>query len=307
MALLKNSDTRKGDYNNRLKILITGHTGFIGINLLKKLQSEFNVVTGSNNIEQRIDILEKNKLLCIEDVDTIVHLAAKTSIPNSISNPYDTYFTNIVGTLNILNYAAEKKVKNVINISTYIYGNPKRIPIDENHPNNPHTPYNKSKLISELLCKNYSEDYKINIVTLRPFYIYGPANNFSFIPSVLKKITKNEKVILSNKNTRRDFLFVDDFVNLIYKIIINFPYGYNVYNVGYGKSYSLENILKIIETIINKRIDIQYDNSIRSNDVVEMVADISKVKKMFKWKPMIDIEEGLRLTINNYPQLIEKV
>ena len=115
----------------------------------------------------------------------------------------------------------------------------------------------------------------------------------------------NEKVILSKKNTRRDFLFVDDFVDLVHKILLNFPEGYNVYNVGFGKSYSLEHILWIIESIINKKISTEYDSTFRPNDVVEMVADIGKAMKEFEWRPLIDINEGLRLTIDRYSKMIK--
>src|SRR5207249_5896542 len=101
------------------------------------------------------------------------------------------------------------------------------------------------------LCKYYSHDYGIDIVTLRPFYIYGPLSSpLSLIPSTIQQIKKNGKVLLSRENTKRDFLFVDDFIDLILKILNKFPEGYNVYNVGYGKSNSLEEIIKIIETII---------------------------------------------------------
>ena len=288
-----------------MKILVTGHTGFIGTNLVKKLQNDHTVLPTNKNNGRRINVLEKSQLLDIDDVDAVIHLASKTSVSDSISNPYDTYYTNMVGTLNILDYAVKRKIKNIINISTYTYGNPKYIPIDENHPLSPHSPYNKSKLISEKLCEYYSEDYKLNIVTLRPFYIYGPSNNSSFVSSAIRKVINNEKVILSKKNTRRDFLFVDDFVNLVHKILLNFPEGYNVYNVGYGKSYSLEDILRVIESIINKKISIEYDSSFRPNDVVEMVADIGKVMKEFEWRPIIDIDEGLRLTIDRYSQMIK--
>ncbi len=288
-----------------MKILVTGHTGFIGTHLVQKLQSEFTVTTGSKKNEPRLNVLEKSQLLDLGGVNTVIHLAAKTSIPKSISNPYGTYFTNIVGTLNILDYAVEKKINNIIYISTYVYGDPKYIPINEDHPLSPHSPYNKSKLISEELCKFYTEDHKLNVVTLRPFYIYGPSNNSSFVSSSIRKVINNQKVVLSKKNTRRDFLFIDDFTNLVHKILINFPKSYEVYNVGYGKSYSLEDILRVIGSITNKKIDIQYDSSIRPNDVVESVANINKVKRKFGWKPIIDIEEGLRLTIDKYIQTLE--
>jgi UDP-glucose 4-epimerase len=282
-----------------LKILVTGHTGFIGTHLVQKLQGDFTVVTNSKNNE-RLNVLEKSQLSDLDGVGTVVHLAAKTSIPNSISNPYDTYYTNVVGTLNILDYAVRKKINNIIYISTYVYGQPRYIPINENHPISPHSPYNKSKMISEKLCKFYSEDYNLNVVTLRPFYIYGFSDNSSFVSSIIRKVINNEKIVLSRKNTQRDFLYVDDFINLVYKILINFPEGYHVYNVGYGKSYTLEDILEVIGSITNKKIDVQYDSSFRPNDVSMMVADINKVVREFEWKPTIDIKEGIRLTIDRY-------
>jgi UDP-glucose 4-epimerase len=101
--------------------------------------------------------------------------------------------------LNILDYALKKKIKNIINVSTYMYGEPLYHPIDENHPTNPHSPYNKSKLLSEKICEHYSEDYGINIVTLRHFSIYGPSNNSSFVLSVVRRVFGREKVILSKK------------------------------------------------------------------------------------------------------------
>jgi UDP-glucose 4-epimerase len=288
-----------------MKILVTGHSGLIGTHLVNKLKSEYSVVTTNKNNGLRINVLDKSQLLDLEEVNAVIHLAAKTSVSDSISNPYDTYYTNIVGTLNILDYAVQRNIKNIINISTYTYGNPKYIPVDEDHPPNPHSHYHKSKLISEKLCKYYSDDYKLNIVTLRPFYIYGPSYNSSFISSTIRKVANNEKVILNVKNTHRDFLFVDDFVDLVHQILLSFPEGYNVYNVGSGKSYSLEYVLKVIESIVNKKISVEYDSSFRPNDVLEMVADIGKVMKEFGWRPTIDIDVGLRLTIERSLQMIK--
>jgi nucleoside-diphosphate-sugar epimerase len=284
-----------------LKIFVTGKNGFIGLNLTNSVQRKGMKVVCSqtNENKHKIDILKKDHLFDIkENIDVIVHLAAKTSITNSINDPYDTYYTNILGTLNVLEFAKARNIKKIINLSTYVYGKPLYLPIDENHPLNPHTPYNKSKIVSENLCKYYSQDYGISIVTLRPFYIYGPFSNpFSFIPSILKQIKNNGKVFLSNQNTKRDFLFIDDFISLVLKIIDSFPKGYNIYNVGYGKSNSLEEIIRIIEKILTKEICIIYDKSIRPNDIDNMFANITKVTKSFSWKPQIDIEEGIPLSL----------
>lgn len=117
-----------------MNILVTGHTGLVGTSLVKKLQGEYNIVTSNRDDGQRIDVLEKTQLENLGDLDVIIHLASKTSILDSISNPYDTYHINIVGTLNILDCAKKNNIKNIINVSTYLYGSPKYIPIDENHP-----------------------------------------------------------------------------------------------------------------------------------------------------------------------------
>ena len=92
-----------------MKILVTGHAGFIGSHIVKKLESKCTVLTGGKKNEPHLNVLEKSQLSGLAEVDTVIHLAAKTSIPNSLSNPYDTYYTNVVGTLNILDYAIKKK------------------------------------------------------------------------------------------------------------------------------------------------------------------------------------------------------
>jgi len=287
-----------------LKVFVTGHRGFIGTSLMECFHKEAIPAfpdSYQNGKNMDINILNRDKFQHIdEDVDVIIHLAAKTSITKSLENPYDTYYNNLFGTLNVLNFAKERKISKIINLSTYVYGNPIYLPIDEQHPVNPHSPYNKSKVISENLCKYHSEDYKIDIVTLRPFYIYGPLSNpHSFIPSVIQQIKENGNVSLSYENTKRDFLFIDDFVNLLLKILYRFPQGYNVYNVGYGKSSRLEDIVYMIEKIKNLKIPIKYDKSIRSNDIVDMIADNSLAIKTFNWYPEIDIEKGLKCILDN--------
>jgi UDP-glucose 4-epimerase len=284
----------------QLSVLVTGNRGFVGTNLIKKLKNKVHIVPAEQSNHERIDILIRNQLLRLENTDIIIHLASKTSIPNSTTNPYEYYQTNILGTLNILDFARQNNMNKIINISTYVYGKPNYFPINENHPINPHSPYTKSKVIAEKLSEFYAQDYGIDVVTLRPFYIYGPSQNeLTFIPSIIKQMRKNGKVILSSRNTKRDFLFVDDFIDLVYKLILNFPKGYNTYNVGFGKSYPLERVVEIIRQILNINVDIEYNSSMRPNDIVDMVADITQLEKLYDWKPQIDIETGLRLTLND--------
>jgi UDP-glucose 4-epimerase len=282
------------------RVFVTGNRGFIGTNLVKKLKYKIQIITTDQHNKERINILELDQLNTVEKIDVIIHLASKTSIPNSAINPYDTYLTNIMGTLNILEFARHNSINKIINLSTFVYGKPKYFPIDEKHPINPHSPYTKSKLIAEKLCEYYAQDYGMDIVTLRPFYIYGPSmNKASFIPSIIRHINEKGKVILSNRNTKRDFLHIDDFIDLIEKVLSNFPTGYKIYNVGFGKSNSLEEVVELIKKIWKIEVDIEYSDSIRPNDIVDMVADISSLRKIYGWSPALDIEAGLRLTLDD--------
>jgi UDP-glucose 4-epimerase len=292
MAVLKGND--------QPRVLVTGNRGFIGKNLFHKLRNNISLVPLDQGDKTKSDILKINYLNSIEDIDAIVHLASKTSIFESNIDPYQTYLTNVMGTLNVLDFARQKNIRKIINFSTYVYGKPEYFPVDEKHSISPHSPYTKSKLLAENLCEYYAKDYGLDIVTLRPFYIYGPSSNKNtFIPSIIKQINQEGKVILSNKNTKRDFLYIDDLIDLIYRIILKFPSGYNIFNVGYGESHSLEEVVAIIEEFLKIDINIQYNDSIRPNDILDMVADISLLRKSFSWNPAVDIKAGVHLTLSD--------
>lgn len=285
---------------NLHNILITGSRGFVGDHICKSyFKNKYNLITDNPADNQRNDITKIEYLENFDDkIDAIIHLAAKTSINDSLSDPYETYYINIVGILNVLEFAKRKKITNLIFLSTYVYGEPQYLPIDENHPINPHSPYNKSKIIAESLCEDYSKIFGINVVILRPFYLYGyNRKKNTLIRSILDQINANEIVKLSNEKTSRDFLYISDFIELLNKILNKFPSGFNIYNVGYGTSYTITEISRKIANLLNKKIRICYDGSIRKQDINEMVADITKISKEFDWKPKIDIDQGLTLTI----------
>jgi UDP-glucose 4-epimerase len=286
------------------KIIVTGSNGFVGEHLSKYLRNKGTVVIDRGRTSDRVlDITNLHQLLNIGDrVEAIIHLAAKTSVNNSLSSPYETYNTNVLGTLNLLEFARQKKVTKFLNLSTYVYGQPRYLPIDEGHPVEPGSPYNKSKMLAEELCKFYSRDFEINIVTLRPFYIYGSCpRRSSFIYDLIQQVIRNEQIItLSGESTRRDFLYIDDFLGLIEIILERFPHGYNLYNVGYGQSHTLGEVVQIMGSLLDKEISIRYNNKMRPDDVTDMVADISKVIREFGWKPSTPLRKGLELTLERY-------
>jgi len=279
------------------KVLVTGSRGFVGRHLCKRLKEIGTTVVTNTKARNKLDVTKIDQLLTVDDVEVVIHLAAKTSILNSVKNPYETYYTNILGTLNLLEFARIRNIKKFIYVSTYVYGQPQYLPIDEKHIVEPHSPYNKSKLLAEKLCENYSHDFGINIVTLRPFYVYGPNSRYrSFIPSVIRQIKKNAKVVLSGDQIKRDFLFVTDFINLLQIILNEFPNGYNFYNVGYGMSYSLKEVAQNLAKLLDKKITVHSNNKTIA-DIPDMRADIAKVSKAFNWKPTVDIGKGLKLIV----------
>jgi UDP-glucose 4-epimerase len=283
-------------------LLITGRHGFIGNHLYKYLTKKQIAIINGDEIEEKklLDVTDLQTLLSInKHVQAIIHLAAKTSIANSFHNPYLTYYTNFVGTFNLLEFARLRNVKKFINVSTYVYGHPQYNPVDENHPIDPHSPYNKSKLLADQLCQYYSHDFNIDVVTLRPFYIYGPGvSSDSFIPSITRQIKQAGEVILNERGITRDFLFVDDFIYLLIMILNKFPRGYNIFNVGSGTYHTLEEVTYIVAELLGKEFNVQYNKTNTYADVGTMQADITKVSNAFKWKPMVNIKEGLRLTID---------
>lgn len=282
------------------RVFVTGSKGFIGQHLCRHLLQIGDRVVGNDKHQNKFNVsnIHKVKSFPLAKIQAIVHLAAKTSITDSLNNPYETYYANVLGTLNLLEFARLRNIHKIINISTYVYGLPLYLPVDEGHPVNPHSPYNRSKLLAEDLCRNYSSDFGIDIVTLRPFNVYGPGSkSYTLISSLIQQIKINKKVTLTGKDVRRDLLHIEDFVNLLTLILDEFPSGYNVYNVGYGESHTLEQVIEIIAKLLKRKITIAYDNKGRPTDKMNITADTSKVTSSFRWCPVVDLEKGLSKTV----------
>ena len=288
----------KGDtlLENRL-ILVTGSSGFIGKNLVKVLnEKRANVVAIDIN---SVDIKNWQAIRDIGYVDIIYHLAAITYVPFSHKNPRKTYDVNVGGTLNMLELCRLNNIKKIIFTSSYVFGNPKYLPIDEHHPLNPQNPYARSKLIGEELCRAYHEDYGVRCVILRPFNIYGEYQNENFlIPYIVKQILEKRRVILKDPEPKRDFLYIDDLIDAYIKAVDYNKSDFETFNIGYGESYSVEEIVSKIIKICGKEIDVKYLNQRRDNEILNCVADITKAKEELNWLPKIAIDNGLRKIFN---------
>lgn len=275
------------------KILVTGSAGFIGSNVMKKL-SGYEVVTNHND-SGRIHLQNIEQVMKLDSVDTVIHLAGKIPWRELSSNEFSD--NNIKCTQNILEYSGKKNVKKIIYVSSYIYGKPKYCPVDEDHPVNPHTAYAESKYLAEKECIDYCKRSNLDLIILRPFNVYGESMRSGFlISNLINAVRSGKKLDIVNKDSKRDFLHVDDFVELILKTI-DYNSKLEIFNVGSGLSYSFEDIITKIEKISKNKLDIHYDTD--KNFIEDIVADISKIKSKLHWEPRIKIDDGLRKTFES--------
>lgn len=246
------------------KVVVTGGAGFIGSHLVDELIKQGievtildNLSTGKKqNINPKAEFIDcdifkdtwGDLIFLLNGADTIFHLAAKTTVQESIKEPSLYNNVNVVGTLNLLEAAAAMKVKRFIfSSSSSVYGNAK-VPTSENHPLNPISPYALNKLVGEQYCKLYSEIYNIDTVCLRYFNVYGDRMNnegYKLVFPIFKEQILNNKPLTINNDgkQRRDFIHVDDVVRaniLVAKHKNNF--NGDIYNVGNGKSYSINEV-----------------------------------------------------------------
>ena len=205
--------------------------------------------------------------------------------------------TNINGTLNMLELCRKNKAR-LIFTSSYVYGNPSYLPIDEKHPIKAFNPYAQSKIIGENLCEIYSNNFDISVVVLRLFNVYGKGQSENFlIPSIIKQI-KSEKIVLNDLNPKRDYIYIDDLLDVYFKLINKEFSGFKLFNIGSGESVSIKKIISTIELKINKKFDIISLDKIRKNEIKETKADISKISKYINWQPKISFKDGLHKILN---------
>jgi len=281
------------------RILVTGHDGFIGDYLLPELEEDNEIVTLAEN-DGFIDIRNWDKIKKIGDVDVIYHLAAVTFVPYSFDHPRETYEVNVGGTLNILELARQAEVEKVVTMSSYVYGRPQYLPIDEDHPLEPNNPYTYSKMVMEKLCQGYSSDFGLKCVILRPFNIYGLGQGDNFlIPSIIKQLHQG-KIELQDPKPKRDFVYVTDVIRAMINAGSYTPRDdLDIFNVGYGKSYSVEEVVEKIVDLYSRYVDVRYTGERRKNEVMDTVADITHIRDKMGWKPLTSLDEGLSIMLNN--------
>lgn len=283
-----------------MKIAVTGSAGFLGSSLVKKLNNEYpecEVI----EIDRKYgwDILDiKNLEERLLNFDVLIHLAALTHVPTSYENPYLFYNINVLGTLNVLEIC-RKLDKPIIYLSSYMYGHPQYIPIDEKHPVSAVNPYGQSKLFGEQLCASYTRDFDVRVVSLRLFNLYGPGQDKNFLLAKIIDGAKNGLVQLDDPTPKRDYIYIDDVLNAITKLALNPNYiGFETYNIGYGKSHSVEEIVDMVKIYYPQAV-VNFTSKKRPNEILDTLCDNEKAKTNLGWYPMVNLQEGIERIILN--------
>ena len=275
------------------KILVTGSEGFVGKPLVSSLKLQgFQLLEADKS--QGIDLTKPEDVAKLERFDLVFHLAALSYVPDSYQHPLNFFATNINSTLHLLELCRLNNARMVF-ASSYVYGHPKFLPINEEHPISAFNPYAQSKIIGEQLCESYFRYFKVPVTVVRPFNIYGPGQPESFlIPTIISQL-KTGYVQLKDPRPKRDFIHLDDVIQAYSKMVYLIPeYGNHILNIGYGTSYSISEIIDILRPLAGKDLKVEYTHEIRENEVLDVVADISKAKNILNWSPIITLVEGIR-------------
>ncbi|MBI4918608.1 SDR family oxidoreductase [archaeon] len=306
------------------KFLVTGGAGFIGSNIVDYLVSNADnkVVViddlSTGKIENLKDIKDKIEFhqqtildldflkQVMKDVDYVLHQAAIPSVAKSVKDPLKTHQVNIDGTLNILIAARDSGVKRVVYASSSsVYGDQKGNFKHESMTPQPLSPYATQKLMGEHYCKNFNNLYGLKTVCLRYFNVFGPrqdpkAEYSAVIPAFITKILRREQPIIYGDGAQsRDFTYVDDVLQANILACESQDAPGEVFNIAYGNSTSLNDLLLEINQILSTDIKPKRVEP-RPGDVKQSCADISKAQQLLGYHPSTRFILGLERTIEWY-------
>jgi nucleoside-diphosphate-sugar epimerase len=305
------------------RYLITGGAGFIGSHLVKHVLGTGGIVrvvdnlsTGSaerlNQVGDSVQLvtgdLADNSVAAeaVKDIDYVLHQAAVPSVQRSVVDPAGTNRSNVTATLNLLENSRKAGVRRfVYAASSSAYGDTEVLPKNEEMAANPLSPYALQKWVGERYCKLYTELYGLETVSLRYFNVFGPGQDpYSEYSAVVPKFTtkllaRAPITVYGDGEQSRDFTYIDNVIeaNLLALRAPNAP-G-EVCNIGCGQRVTLNQLIRILEELLGVRAQVTYAPA-KPGDVRHSLADISKATRILGYVPKIDIEEGLRRTVEAF-------
>jgi UDP-glucose 4-epimerase len=309
-----------------MKVLVTGGCGFIGSHLVDELvKKEHEVIVVDNlstgkkerlNKEAKLIVaditngVELNRIFSEEQPEIVIHTAAQVMLRKSLEEPIFDATTNIIGTINVLEACKNNKVKKIIYTSTggARYGNPKYLPVDENHSLEPTSPYGISKHTAEHYVKLYHDLHNLDYLIFCFGNVYGVRDD-----PKCKRVTSlfadlilrgEQPIIFGDGEQTRDFIFVLDLAEFIVNSIEKQP-EHKLFNLANGTQYSVNQIFNELKKISNYKGEAKHIEAIKG-EVRDIVLDTKLAQKELNWKPKTSMEEGLKLTFEYMKNEYEK-
>lgn len=298
-----------------MKLLVTGGAGFIGSHVTKLLLDQGHSVTVFDNLSTghkdqtdkrasfvKGDLLDQASLeKTLKGHDAVIHLASFIEVGESVKKPVEFAENNILGTVKLLEAMRETNVKKIIfSSSACVYGTPSKLPIEEIDPiGMQENPYGITKISMELFLMLYQRLYDFDVVILRYFNPYGPGElhdpETHAIPNFIKAALQKNPIPLFWKGEQiRDFIYIDNLAEA-HVLPLNLT-GLHIYNVGTETGVKVIDVVKKIFELLGYEVPLD-DKGERKGDVSELVASSTKIKKELGWEAKVNLEEGLRRTI----------
>ncbi len=296
-----------------MKALVTGGAGFIGSNVVKLLLDEGHEVVVLDNLSsgyrQNLDPLPQAAFVegdirdhelvseIMQKVEVVFHLAASVGNRRSIDNPIRDSEVNVIGTLNVLEGARNAGVRKIVySSSAGIFGELKHLPIAEDHPTAPDTPYGVSKLAGEKLCLVYAHLYPLEAVSLRYFNVYGVNQRYdaygNVMPIFARWLLNGERLVIYDDGEQtRDFVNVQDvaWANLLAAQADGVS---GAFNIASGTAITINHLAELMRGMGEEDVGVEYQPP-RKGDVRHSLADISLAEGTLGFRPKVDIESGL--------------
>lgn len=280
-----------------MRIAVAGSDGFVGCQVSKQLEAKGHKIV-------RIDIT-RGKDLCdnsiidkIEPIDCFIHLANLVYVPDSYTDPEKYYRVNYLTTLNALEICRKYNAR-LVYASSYIYGPPQYLPVDENHPICPFNPYAQTKVICERLCEGYHRDFKVKVSILRPFNIYGVGQKGKLLlPEIISQLKEGKDTIeLKASTPRRDYINVIDVAGAFVACTED-TNDFNVYNVCSGISVSVRELTEVINKHLIKKVLFSFSEEARPNEVAESRGSCENLNTI-GWKQTITLDDGIKALLQS--------
>jgi nucleoside-diphosphate-sugar epimerase len=298
---------------NLKKILVTGGSGFIGTNLIRKLLQENHKVINIDLVDSQLGVetkkidLTKTDFSFLDSIefDYVIHLAALSN-PRFCADPKNAFDTNVIATFNLLNNLTQKKIRKIIFMSSIVvYSDDVTVPIKEDstldiHHNN----YSFTKGICESICEQFRKKEKLPIITFRLSNIYGPFQSIekfpNLVPQLMLNVIKSGKLEVWNKDPIRDWVYAEDAVDAI---ISGLDSEYNgTINLGTGVGTSVGDVAELLSGLSGLKLE---SLNKEASPPLKIICDISKIKSELNWEPKTSLEEGIKKTYEHYKEILD--